>query len=279
MNDLASRRKERLGFIGLGDMGAAMAHRFIDSGFPMTLWARRPESLESFVDLPVSIASTPKDVGAASDVVGICVVDDLGTREVVLGPDGVLGGMSPGGIILIHATIHPETCQEIAEVARPLGVTVLDAPVSGGSSVALAGQLAIMVGGTPEDFDRAAGVLEAVGDPVVHLGPLGSGQLAKLVNNTLHVANLGLSNVALEDGVALGLDRAGLARVMSRGSGGSFGLAALGRINSLDGWHRWSGKLLKKDVGILADVAKKDDIDLGLLIEIAEQTIEDMKLS
>ena len=100
----------KVGFIGLGSQGGPMARRIVESGFPLTMWARRPESLEPYADTAASVASTPAEVGAASDVVGICVVGDADVEDVLLRPDGVLAGMPAGGVVAIHSTIHPDTC-------------------------------------------------------------------------------------------------------------------------------------------------------------------------
>jgi 3-hydroxyisobutyrate dehydrogenase-like beta-hydroxyacid dehydrogenase len=108
-----------------------MARSVADAGHPLVLWARRPESLNGFVDTLATTAATPADLGAASDVVGICVVDDAGVEDVLLRPDGVFAGMAPGGIVLVHSTVHPDTCRRLAEQAGARGIALLDAPVSG----------------------------------------------------------------------------------------------------------------------------------------------------
>src|SRR5947208_12130114 len=104
----------RVGFIGLGSQGGPMARRIAEEGHPLTLWARRPESLEGFADTGVQTAATPAELGAVSDLVGICVVDDAGVEDVLLRPDGVFAGMAPGGAVLIHSTVHPDTCRRLA---------------------------------------------------------------------------------------------------------------------------------------------------------------------
>jgi 3-hydroxyisobutyrate dehydrogenase len=126
----------RVGFIGLGSQGAPMAQRIVEAGFPLTLWARRPKTVEPFRDTAASVASTPAGLGAASDIVGICVVADADVEDVLLRSDGVFAGMSPGGIVAIHSTIHPDTCRHLAEQAAERGVAIVDAPVSGGGGAA-----------------------------------------------------------------------------------------------------------------------------------------------
>jgi len=145
----------RVGFVGLGDQGGPMARRIADAGFSTTVWARRPATLHPFASTPATIAASPADLGRTSDLVGVCVVNDDDVRAVLLGPDGVLAGMGPGSIIAIHSTVHPQTCREVADAARATGVSVIDAPVSGGGQVAAAGQLLVLVGGEEADVERA----------------------------------------------------------------------------------------------------------------------------
>lgn len=138
----------RVGFIGLGSQGGPMARRIAEGGFETTLWARRQASLEPYADTPAKSASTPAELGAASDLVCLCVVGDDDVREVLYGDSGVLAGLTEGGIIAIHSTVHPETCREIAEKAAAQGISVIDAPVSGGGPAVEQGTLLVMVGGT-----------------------------------------------------------------------------------------------------------------------------------
>jgi 3-hydroxyisobutyrate dehydrogenase-like beta-hydroxyacid dehydrogenase len=107
----------RVGFIGLGSQGGPMARRIIEAGYPVTLWARRPATLEPFADLPADVAASPAELGKASDLVCICVVGDADVEEVLAGEHGVLAGLGPGGMVAMHSTIHPHTCQRLADKA------------------------------------------------------------------------------------------------------------------------------------------------------------------
>ena len=251
----------RAGFIGLGSQGGPMARRIADSGIPLTLWARRPESLEAFADSAASVAKTPAEVAARSDVVGICVVADADVRAVVDGPDGVLAGLRPGGILCLHSTIHPDTCAEIGERAAAQDVEVLDAPVSGGGLAAAEKRLVVMVGGSPHSFKTALPVLETFGDPVRLLGPLGSGTRVKLINNLLMTAMFGLGEEALGLAAAIGADRQAVAEVVAGASGGSLAMRTLTGF-TLEEFIPIGGKLLSKDAHILYDVASAAGVDL-----------------
>jgi 3-hydroxyisobutyrate dehydrogenase-like beta-hydroxyacid dehydrogenase len=247
-----------------------MARRIVDAGYPLTVWARRAASLEPFAGTPAATAPDLVALGRDSDVVGVCVVDDDGVRSVVLGPAGVLAGMAPGGIIAVHSTVHPRTCAELAAAAAEAGVAVVDAPVSGGGQVAAAGKLLVLVGGADADVACAMPVFRTYGDPVLHVGPLGSGQLVKLINNALMTAQLGLADDGLRLGAAFGLDPTALAQAVLQASGASFSLGVRSHMR-LEGFvaHR----LLRKDLDILASVAGADGLDLGALGAAAEAAL------
>jgi 3-hydroxyisobutyrate dehydrogenase len=233
-----------------------MARRIVDSGFPLTLWARRPESLDPYADTSAAVASTPAELGAASDVVAVCVTGDADVEDVLLRRDGVLEAMRAGGVLAIHSTVHPDTCLRVAEHATRRGVGVIDAPVSGGGGAATQRKLLVMVGGEPEHLARCRPVFDTFADPVIHLGPLGSGQMAKLVNNLVFTAlvTLGLETFAFAD--ELGMDRSALAQVLANGSGGSQAAAILARSGFDTSGLRGAVKTLDKDVRIALEVAR-----------------------
>jgi 3-hydroxyisobutyrate dehydrogenase len=256
-----STSSPRVGFIGLGSQGGPMARRIIEAGYPVTLWARRPATLEPFADTNAKIAGSPAELAAASDLVCVCVRDDADTEEVV---DAVLGGLAAGGVIAVHSTVHPDTCRRLAERARAGGVRLIDAPVSGGAPAAEAGRLLVMVGGDEETVEFCRPVFGSYGDPVVHLGPVGAGQVTKLLNNAAFTAHLGVAVSLLALGQSLGVDQLRLADVISHGSGNSF---ALGRVASAGGTlariGEHAGHLLRKDVRLIADVAGDGDGERG----------------
>jgi 3-hydroxyisobutyrate dehydrogenase len=264
----------RVGFIGLGSQGGPMARQIVDSGFPLTLWARRPESLEPYADTNASVASTPAELGAASDVVGVCVTGDADVEDVLLRLDGVLEGMSTGGVVVIHSTIHPDTCARVAKQATRRGLGVLDAPVSGGGGAARQRKLLVMVGGEPDHLALCRPVFDTFGDPVIHLGPLGAGQMAKLVNNLVFTAlvTVGLETFAFAD--ELGMDRNALAQVLAHGSGGSQAAAILARSGFNTAGLRQAVANLDKDVRIALDVARGMHVsEPAHVVELATRTL------
>ncbi len=245
----------RVGLVGLGSQGAPMARRIIDAGFPTTLWARRAESLEPFGDTPAAVATSVAELGAAADVLGVCVVDDAGVDEVLRGPDGALDAMAAGAIVVVHSTVHPTTCLRLQEDFP--AIHVIDAPVSGGGQKAATGELVVMAGGPAAVVDRCRPVLETFGDPVLHLGPLGAGQEAKVLNNTVFAAQLALAAEVFELAIARQLDPGAVATVLSSGSGRSYAAEVVaGGGYDLEGLAPFAGELLAKDVGILVDRAE-----------------------
>ena len=188
----------RVGFIGLGRQGAPIARRIVEHGHELTLWARRPESTEPFADTAATVVSTPAEVGAASEIVGICVFTDADVEDVLLGPHGVLAGMAPGGVVAIHSTVLPDTCAHVAARADERGIAVVDAPVSGGGSAAAAGRLLLMAGGAEAALAACRPVFETFADPIVHLGALGAGQMAKGINNLLLAVHMAAAMDAFE---------------------------------------------------------------------------------
>ncbi|MCX8560805.1 NAD(P)-dependent oxidoreductase [Mycolicibacterium mucogenicum] len=264
----------RVGFIGLGSQGAPMARRIVAAGYPLTLWARRPVSVEPFADTAAKVVETPAELAAVSDLVCVCVVGDDDVRQVLEGDDGVLAGLAPGCVIAIHSTVHPDTCRELAETAAAKGVSVIDAPVSGGGPAAAEGRLLVMIGGDPDVVARCRPVFATYADPIVHLGGVGSGQVTKLLNNLLFTAHIATAKSTLDLGAALGVPVDRLAEVITQGSANSF---ALGRIaqfgGSLDVLKSVAADLLKKDVGLIADLAETAGATPGAVLESADAAL------
>jgi 3-hydroxyisobutyrate dehydrogenase len=265
----------RVGFIGLGSQGAPMARRIVEGGYETTLWARRPASVEPFADTPAKVASTPAELAAASDLVCLCVVGDNDVREVLNGDTGVMAGLASGSVIAIHSTVHPDTCREIAESAVGQGVSLIDAPVSGGAPAASEGRLLVMVGGEQDVLERCRPVFETYADPIVHLGGVGSGQVTKLLNNLLFTANVATAKTTLDLGEALGVSPTSLAEVIKSGSANSYALGSIAQFGgSLDVLAQVAAGLLKKDVGLVADLAEKANAGPGAVLDAADAALQ-----
>jgi 3-hydroxyisobutyrate dehydrogenase-like beta-hydroxyacid dehydrogenase len=245
-----------VGFIGIGSMGTRIVDLLIEGGHNVTLWARRPQTLEPYRGRS-QVAATPAELGRTSELVGICVWDEHDVDEVVLGLNGVLSTMRPGSAIAIHSTISPEACRRLRATALDRGVELMDAPVSVGSAQP---KLLVMLGGETDVIARYQEAFESFGSPVVHLGPVGSGQIAKLVNNTLLAATAGLAEDAITMGAELGLRPDALLSALSAGSSrGTWAglLAARAATADIPGrTHEWA----HKDVGLTTELAIAADI-------------------
>lgn len=213
---------QKVGFVGLGTMGAAMAANLARAGFPLTVWNRTPGRAGPLLALGAVEAPSPREVARASDVVVTCVTDSPQVAEVLFGPDGLAEGLGSGSMLIDCSTISPASAREMAARLAVGGVAMLDAPVSGGSEGAVAGTLTIMVGGEPSDVERAHDVLHAMGRTVTHLGPIGSGQVAKAVNQVILCGTY----LDVAEGVALamkaGMDVERLVSALAGGAAGSW---------------------------------------------------------
>ncbi len=244
-----------IGFIGVGNMGTRIVSLMVDAGHHLTLWARRPVSVEPFAD-SCDIAASPAEVGHASELVGICVWDEADVDEVLVGANGVLAGLRPGGLVAIHSTISPAGCRRLQTEATTRGVGLVDAPVSVGAHQP---KLLVMVGGESSVVERCRPVFDSFGRPVLHLGPIGSGQIAKLVNNTLLAATIGLADDAVALGGDLGLDESALLDALAAGSSGGTwsGFVRRGRPPVAGRTREWA----HKDVGLTLGLAATAGVD------------------
>lgn len=250
----------KIGFIGLGDQGGPIAGRLIEMGHPVVLWARRPESLEPYQDTAAEVAESIADLGARCGFVGICVVDDAGVRQVC---DVLIAAMAPGGIIAVHSTISPRTCIDLAEAARAQGLSLIDAPVSGGGHVAAEGKLTVMVGGDDAPVAAARPIFESIASLILHLGGVGAGQNAKLINNTLLAANIAVAHHAITAADALGLDGPAFIELVKASSGRSFGFEVRARMPAPSAFAH-GGALLVKDSRLLREVLGSHPASAGL---------------
>lgn len=265
----------RVGFIGLGNQGAPMARRIAESGHELTLWARSEATLTPFADVVFSRASTPAEVGMASEVVGVCVRGDSDVEEISLGASGLFAGMKEGSVLVIHSTVHPDTCRRLGALAAARGIDVLDAPVSGGGQAASERRLLVLVGGGSDVLERVTPVLSTFGNPIRRVGSLGAGQTAKLVNNALFAAGLSLANEALALGAALGLDEGELVESMKHGSANSVALGVAAgvrpRLDDPSSGPAAIAALLTKDLDLVDQLAAREGADASPLREVADR--------
>lgn len=212
----------RLGFIGLGLMGGAMAERLLARGRGLTVWNLEPERVVPLVAAGAVAASSPAEVAAASDIVLVCVLDTAAVDSVVFGANGVARGARKGAILVDHSTAMP---QATAEMARRLGETAgmawVDAPVSGGPGFAREGRLTIMAGGPEEAFEAVRPVIAEYAANITLMGPAGAGQTAKLINQGLCGVGYVLMAEMLRLAELSGIDAARIPACLKGGHGDS----------------------------------------------------------
>jgi 2-hydroxy-3-oxopropionate reductase len=247
-------------FLGLGVMGAPMAGHLATAGHRVTVFNRTAAKADDWVSrFGGSAASTPRDAAVDADAVMLCVGNDDDVRSVVLGPDGALAAMSPGAVLVDHTTASAGLARELDAAAGARGVHFVDAPVSGGQAGAENGVLTVMCGGTQEAFATAEPVIQAYARRCRLLGPAGSGQLAKMVNQ---ICIAGVVQ-GLSEGVAFaaraGLDVDALVDVLSKGAAGSWQMENRAHTMARGEFEfGFAVEWMRKDLGICLAEARRN---------------------
>jgi 2-hydroxy-3-oxopropionate reductase len=210
-----------IGFIGLGIMGRPMARNLIKAGHALVVHNRSQGAVQELVGLGAKTAGSPEAVARETSVIILMLPNSPDVERVVLGPQGLLGGVRAGQTVIDMSTISPLVSQKVAAALGEQGVRMLDAPVSGGEKGAVEGALSIMVGGDPAVFQEMLPLLQAMGKTITHLGPLGAGGFTKLANQVIVAVNLTALAEALTLAAKAGLDIELTLRALSGGLAGS----------------------------------------------------------
>jgi 3-hydroxyisobutyrate dehydrogenase-like beta-hydroxyacid dehydrogenase len=271
-----------VGFIGLGTMGGPMAHNLLKAGHRLVFFARRPDVADEFTAAGGTRAATPAEVTRQADFVITIVTADEQLSEVALGDNGILAGAAPGKMLIDMSTVGPWTERAIGARLAERGMDMLDAPVSGGPWGAQAGTLSIMVGGEAAVFDRSRDVLRAMGDEqkIFHLGPLGSGQTVKLINQMLGGAMMALIGEGLVLAKAAGVDLDRLADVVQVSSGNSTVFENRARKFVLADQYvpGFKTSLMRKDVGLALELGQQLNVPLPVAAASYQQYTSAMGL-
>jgi 3-hydroxyisobutyrate dehydrogenase len=254
---------ERIGFAGLGTMGAAMAANLARAGAALTVWNRTPGRAAPLTALGAQEADTSAALAAASDVIVVCVSETPDVEAVLFGPEGIAAGARSGALVIDCSTISPSATQDFGARLAAGGVAMVDAPVSGGSEGARLGTLSIFVGGDEADVERARPILAALGRTITHMGPLGNGQAAKAVNQVIICgAYLGVAE-GLVLGMRAGLDPHRLVEALSGGAAQSWVLANRSE-RMIEGEYPLGFRLAlhRKDLGIALEMAARAGLEL-----------------
>ena len=254
--------------IGLGALGQPMAANLLAAGVPLTVHNRSPERQQPLQAAGARVAASPAEAGV-SQIHALCLTDAAAV-EAVSWAFWAPGGAEPGGLIVDFSTIDPASTQRLAAEAAQRGVSWLDAPVTGGTEGARLGTLSVLVGGEASDLERARPVLEVVGGTITHLGPLGSGQRAKAVNQVLVAGSYAAVAEALALGQRLGLPMSDLVAALQEGAAGSWALRH--RAPSMLEQQFPLGfklELHRKDLGIALAAAEGCELQLPISEQVA----------
>ncbi|MFV1878464.1 NAD(P)-dependent oxidoreductase [Nioella sp.] len=254
----------KVAFLGLGVMGYPMAGHLQAAGHEVTVYNRTTAKAEKWAgEHGGAHGATPREAAAGCDFVMACVGNDDDLRSVVLGEDGAFAGMKEGAIFVDHTTVSAIVTRELAEVGTGKGIAWVDAPVSGGQAGAENGQLAIMCGGEDAPFAAAVPVMDAYAKAIEHFGPVGSGQITKMVNQVCIVGSVQSISEGLYFAMKAGLDAKKVAKLVSQGAGGSWQLA--NRADTMVDNHFEHGfavDWMRKDLGIALEQGKEMGLSL-----------------
>jgi 3-hydroxyisobutyrate dehydrogenase len=250
--------KERIAFIGTGIMGAPMALNLLKAGCPLKVHTRTQSKAQALLDQGAGWADTPAQAAAEADIVITCVTDTPDVEKVLLGSSGVIETARAGVICIDMSTISPDATRQMSERLSRKGVTLLDAPVSGGQIGAVEAKLSIMVGGPVEALDRVRPILECMGRTITHCGPVGSGQTTKLANQVMVIHTI----MSIAEGLAFaeraGLDLETTHAVTCGGAAYSHSLKVLGaKIIAGDMNPAFRVDLQLKDLRLVMDYARR----------------------
>jgi len=268
----------KIGFIGLGNMGNPMATNLVNAGHELVVHDLRREAATNLLEMGATWADTPKEAVPGRDVVFTSLPVPRDVEAVVLGENGILEGASSETVYMDLSTNSPTAIRRIHDMCAEKGVTVLDAPVSGGTYGAAAATLAVMVGGDKSVYDRMKPTLDAIGSHVVYCGPIGNGMVCKICNNLLSMGIGVLMTEALTMGVKAGVDLATLADVIANSTGGNKRLTDkfprfLFKGNFEPGF---ATALAAKDVRLATDLGREYGIPMELSNLVDQRHVEAM---
>ena len=250
----------KVAFLGLGVMGFPMAGHLAKAGHQVTVYNRSSAKAQAWVqEFGGNSAATPREAAQGADIVCCCVGNDHDLRSVVLGEQGALAGMKPGAIFVDHTTASAEVARELHAAAQALGLHFVDAPVSGGQAGAQNGMLTVMCGGDAAAFDAAKPVGIAFSKAFTLMGPSGSGQLTKMVNQICIGGLVQALSEAIAFGQKAGLDIDKVLDVIGKGAAQSWQMDNRGKTMARDEFNfGFAVDWMRKDLGLVLDEAKRN---------------------
>ncbi|GIP22569.1 NAD(P)-dependent oxidoreductase [Paenibacillus sp. J22TS3] len=257
---------KKIGFIGLGTMGAPMVSNLLKKGYPVTVYNRTASKAEDLVKEGAKAVSTPREAAENNDVVITMVSDDNSIVDVYEGEHGLLKGLHQGSVVIDCSTISPSLSKKLAGQIGELGGSFLDAPVTGSSPAAVSGTLVFMVGGPADVLEAVMDIFDTLGKKVLHMGDNGTGSVAKLAHNTM----VGINNLALAEGFAIasksGLPADAFLELVQLGSAGSKAAELKGqKIIDHDFSNQFSLQLMLKDLKLASSLTDGASIPSPML--------------
>jgi len=250
--------KQRIAFIGAGIMGAPMAVNLLKAGYQVNIFSRTKSKAQPVIEAGGLWVSSPSVAAADADVVITCVTDTPDVEAVLLGENGVIESARPGMICIDMSTISPEVTKQISASLAEKGAVLIDAPISGGQVGAINARLSIMAGGPEDALDSVRPILEAMGKSITHCGPVGSGQMTKLVNQVMVIHTIMSISEGLAFAEAAGLDLETTLSATSAGAAGSHSLNVLApKILAGDFKPAFMVDLQLKDLKLVMEYAKQ----------------------
>jgi len=214
--------KERVGFIGLGEMGKWMAINVAKAGYPLTVHDLRPEPVQELIGHGATATSSPAELARDNEVVLLCLPDTQAVEAVIWGKDGLMPALPAGSIVVDLSTIDYLATVRMERALKEKGVSFLDAPISGLEARAKEGTLTIMVGGELSTFEKVRPILQAMGKEIIYMGKAGNGQLTKLINQLFLNISCAATAEILPLAVKLGLDPEAVYKVVTTSTGRTF---------------------------------------------------------
>lgn len=259
-------------FIGLGNMGAPMAENLIKAGYSLTVYDLNKEVVEKAVNAGAKSAGSAISALTNANVIISMLPNGSIVKSLFTGKNGLINHLSKDVLIIDSSTIAADDARHVAQACKSKGISMVDAPVSGGTAAAIAGTLTFICGGEPDDFDKAKPILEAMGKNIFHAGVSGAGQVAKICNNMLLAVHMVGTAEALNMGTRQGLDASVLSEIMKASSGNNWSLQVYNPypdvMPNVPSSNDYNGgfmtNLMCKDLGLAQELASKSHSPIPL---------------
>lgn len=261
---------ERIGFIGVGHMGAPLINCMVRKGLDLTLFDIREEAVAPYQARGVAVAGSLEELARQTSIICFCLLNDADVDSLLFDESGLFSLLGPQHLLITHSTLSTDICIRIGEYARSRGMGFIDAPVSGGQKERDDGTMTVFVGGREDDFLRARPLLDTIGATVVHMGPNGAGAIGKIANNFMQLSNTIAAIEAMRLANAYGVSEDAMVQLSSVSSGSSWSLQNLFFFDDMMANHQLADTpdalfaYLAKDIGLAAQGAADRGVDLAL---------------